>query len=156
MANYTDKEKQEVKNVFQSLAVGGDISIREIVGGLAIPDYNARAMRRLLICIKQLPSSHVPCYLDSARIMLGEGADILSVCMKADELIFADLCELLTEQDIDSCLRHHIDYSNILEGYERDQAGERSGWQSMIHLDNAERVTDINADDMRRTWSLFV
>ena len=155
MANYTDKEKQEVKNLFQSLVVLGQIGIKEIADGIAIADYSDESKVKLVKAIKQLPNCSVSCYLDTAKSLCPK-MDVFSICRMADYLVFSDLCELLDDKDIDSCLKHSIDYPNILEGYERDQADERSGWQSMIHLDNAERVADINADDMRRTWSLFV
>jgi hypothetical protein len=152
MANYTDKEKQEVKNLFQSLVVLDQIGIREIVDGIAIPDYSHRAKDVLSASIMQMANCPLTDYMDSAKVTKPG----LNQYEEIKAFIFSDLCELLADKDIHDCLKHHINYSAMIMNYEREQVEEVSGWQSMIRLDNAERVADINADDMRRTWSLFV
>jgi hypothetical protein len=151
MATYTNEEKQSVKHLFQSLVVMDQIGIREIVDGLAIPDYNARAKKLLACQMTMLPNCPVVDYRDSVGTQFTPEADA-----KMRELMFDDLCELMTDQDIDSCLKHHINYDMFVRNYEREQAEERSGWQSMISLDERSRVKDMTADDTRKTWSLFV
>ncbi|MES2367727.1 MAG: hypothetical protein V4563_17755 [Pseudomonadota bacterium] len=144
MANYSEKDKQAVRNLFQSLVITREIGISEIVDGLALPDYSARAERVIGYFINMLPSFDFDGVWDCAK--LEKGLDSIGDKMAAIAF-HDDLCKLLTEQDIHNCLKHHIDFSAMLANYEKEQAEERAGWKSKLDCADMERASDI-----RRTW----
>jgi hypothetical protein len=151
--SYTQAEIQKVKNLFQSLCVTGSITIKEIVDGIATANLSKYAEFQLASMINtQIRSYPFACAADNAS----RDPSPDSILTKMMRYAVAEIPEILSAKEIDSCLRHCIDYSNILMGYEREQAEERAGWQSKIDCDNRERALDAGRDHFTKTWSLFV
>jgi len=148
---YNESNKETIKNLYQWLVEADETAISEIVDGKPVPAYSARAKTILGHAICMLPSFDFVGALDSAKIECERTGQELVAVMSATAF-HDDLCELMTDHDMHECLKEHINYSAMIDNYEREQVEERAGWKAMIALDERSRVRDMTSDDFRKEW----